>query len=69
MKTVGVAWVVVLSATSVSANCLDDVKALFVGGPIDPFSRPSWHETTIKIAPDGTETHVVDATWQDPTRV
>ena len=69
MKVLSISSCVVALAGPAAAECIDEVKALFVGGPIDPFSRPAWRETTVKIAPDGSETHVVDATWQDPTRV
>lgn len=53
----------------VAQSCDETLTALFTTGSFNPFNRPSWKERTVQITEDGTETHVVDATWQDPTRV
>ena len=39
-------------------DCAADVAALFHGGPLDPFERPNRRETTVIVAPDGSENRV-----------
>ncbi len=50
------------------ADCTTEIAAMFSGGPFDPFERPNRRETTISIAPDGSETPVSDVLWDGPTR-
>ena len=69
MKALKIAFAVTLLAVPAAADCIAEVKSLFVGGPIAPFARGPWHEVTMIVAEDGTETLSADSEWETPSRV
>lgn len=48
--------------------CTAEIAALFEGGPLDPFVRPNRVETTVQVAPDGTETPMSVVRWDGPLK-
>ena len=72
MRLASIAVISITLGTGLPAfadDCADSIVALFQGGAMDPFARPSWHEVTTTQHPDGSITPVVEVWWQDPTRV
>lgn len=48
--------------------CREEIAALYRGGALDPFARPPRHEVTVAVQPDGSETPVSEAYWQEVTK-
>lgn len=45
------------------ADCLEEVRALYLGGPLDPFIQPNRREVTVALHPDGTTSPMSDVLW------
>lgn len=61
-----------LVAPALPANadaCRDEIAALYQGGALDPFARPPRHEITVAVQPDGSQTPVSEAYWQEVTKL
>ncbi|WP_435257887.1 hypothetical protein ACSBLW_17540 [Thioclava sp. FR2] len=57
-----------LPQSAVAADCLEEIRGLFIGGPMDPFLRPNWHQVTILVHPDGSTSPMSDVLWDGPVK-
>lgn len=55
-----------LSPSAVAADCLDEIRALYLDGPLDPFKRPNRREVTVSVHPDGSTSPMSDVLWDGP---
>ena len=57
---------IALPHTAAGEECLDEIRALYLGGTMDPFVRPNWRQVTILVHPDGTTSPMSDVVWDGP---